>query len=77
MIHYWLLKPGFSEDTVIYELRLVQRARLPQATIQDIEDKLDQLHVTNLVIDAGYPNIIDRLRLKFLIKKLLRRKVNE
>lgn len=70
----FLLKPGFVEDSVIYKIELVEVARLSEATLDDIENKLDELGVRQLVLDAGHPQIIERLRRKWFIHKLLRKK---
>ncbi len=66
-------EPGFVEDSVIYEIKLKEVARLPRATLEEVEAKMDELGVGRVVIEAGEPTIIERIKLRRHVKKLLRR----
>lgn len=73
----YLYEPGFAEDSVIYELKPKEVARLPKATLDEVQDKMDELGVHQVVIDAANPTVIERVKLRRQVKKLLRRKPNE
>lgn len=73
MSKIYLLEPSFSEDTVLYEVKLKEVSRIAGATIDEIEAELNWFDVQRLIIDAGYPNIIDRLRLRRLVRRIMRR----
>lgn len=70
----YLYEPGFLEDSVIYEIKLKEVARLKHATVDEVSDTMDELGVRQVVIDAAHPTIIERIKLKRQVKKLLRRK---
>ena len=71
----YLLEPGFNEDSVIYELKPREIVRLPRATVNEIEQELDRLQAVKIVVDAGYPSVIERLKLRRLVKKIFRRRL--
>ena len=71
----YLLEPGFHEDSVIYEVKLKEISRLPGATLNEVEEELDRLKVTKIIIDAGYPDIIGRIKLGRLVNKVCRRRL--
>jgi len=71
----YLLEPGFHEDSVIYEVKLKEISRLPRATLNEVEGELDRLKITKIIIDAGYPDIIGRIKLRRLVNKVCRRRL--
>lgn len=71
-LKYYLLKPGFSEDSVLYEVKLKEVERMPRATADEIVDRLEKRGAKRLIIDAGYPSMIERLKLHFVINKIMR-----
>lgn len=73
MSKMFLYEPNFVEDSVIYEITLKEVARLKEPTIEEVNDKMDELKVRQLVIDAGHPSIIERIKLKRHVKQLMRR----
>jgi hypothetical protein len=77
MSKLFLLEPGFVEPSVIYEVQLKEVARLERATVDDICNELDRLNVQQVVIDAGYPPLIERVGRHFMVKKIMRRPPKE
>lgn len=73
MSKLFLYEPGFVEDSVIYEITLKEVARLKQATIDEVNNKMDELGVRQVVIDAANPTVIERIKLKRHVKQLMRR----
>lgn len=73
----FLYKPGFMEDSVIYEIKLKEVARLKQATLEDVNKKMDKLGVRQVVINVAQPGIIERIKLRRHVKQLMRRPVKE
>ena len=61
---------GYSEPTVIYEIKLKKIAEIKNVTVEQIANKLDELETTNVVIEASSPHVIDKLRTKFLVQRL-------
>lgn len=72
MSKLYLLEPGFVEDSVLYEVQLIEVERMPKFTAEQIANRLKECGVKRLVIDAGYPPLIERLKQHFVIKKILR-----
>lgn len=72
MSKLYLLEPGFVEDSVLYEVQLKEVERMPRFTSDQIADRLKERGVKRLVIDAGYPPLIERLKQYFVIKKIIR-----
>lgn len=72
MSKLYLYEPGFVEDSVIYEIKLKEVARLKQATLQEVGDKMDELGVQKVVIDAVHPTVIERIKLRRHVKQLFR-----
>ncbi len=68
----YLYKPGFLEDSIIYELVPKEVARLKQATIEQVGDRMDELGIHQVVVDVAFPTVIDRIKLRRHVKKLLR-----
>lgn len=66
------LDPGFVEDTVIYELVPREVGRLKTATLRETEAEMKRLGVKFVLIDSGYPEIIERLG-RLSSKEILKR----
>ena len=72
-----LVRPGFSEPTYLYEVKLVLVEILNGATMGDVAERLDEMGVTRVIIDNSYPNVIDYIKAKFYVNQILRRKLKE
>lgn len=77
MSKIYLLEPGFVEPSVIYEVQLKEVARLEKATVDEVCNKLDSLGAKRIIIDEGYPNIFERIRIHFFAKQVVRRPLKE
>lgn len=55
---------GFNDDTVIYELVPKEVARLKQATMGKVTDKLEVLNARYVLVDSGYPDAVEELWLQ-------------
>ena len=75
MTKIYYLDVGYTEDTVLYEMIPKEVYRARHLTVEQIDEELDRLRVSRLVVDAGEPHIIDRLKARYIIHKLFRRKV--
>lgn len=73
MSKLYFVEPGFSEPTRIYKVKLALIEELDGATMDDVAERLDELGVKQLIIDNAYPHLIDRIKARFVVKKLLRR----
>lgn len=60
------------EDSVLYEVKLVEAVRMKQFTADQIAEKLKSMGVKKLVIDADTPSLIERLKMYFTIKKIIK-----
>lgn len=72
MSKLYLLEPGFVEDTILYEVQLTEVARMPKFTADQVVNRLRDIGVRKLVIDASCPSLTERLKCYFLIKKIVR-----
>lgn len=66
------IEPGFAEPTRIYKIKLVEVARLKD-TVEGINRRLDELGATLVVIDNSNPQLIDRIKTRRFVRKLMRR----
>ena len=68
----YFLDVGFVEDTIIYELVPKKVATLKNATADDIARYLRDKNIRTLVIDSAQPNIIDSMKQRRAVKKILK-----
>ena len=77
MSKMYYVEPGFVEPTVIYEIQLVKIHELHGATVNDVNEELDKLGATKVVIDNANPHFIDRIKTRRFVHKLMRRRPPE